>query len=149
LRTKFRALKSFPLEYQHYLFIYIAGGLWGLVFALFQPSTITMFFVLGVGYLVSFAAVLGSTLAIIGLVRRDHLLLERMGAIILISAPAGYVALQLGLFLYELFTSGSSDRLHLVFLGSWMVIMLNKRQALLKDKVRQARMTPLDEEKNR
>lgn len=132
-----------PQEHRDYFFIYIVASLWALSYLLFTPPTAEIVLLdRVVVWLWLGATVVGSILALIGLITKDNLLLERLGVTILVSSPLVYSALQLGIILYyALGTTHTDDtwlpRIYLVFFGLWVFFFINKRRRQLSLKVHQ------------
>jgi hypothetical protein len=116
------------------------------VFGVFQPAAVGALFETWTGYLVAAAAVAGAVIAIEGVLTKSNLLVERVGVLLLTSAPVAYGLLQLGLIIFEISSVGFSGRIHLLFLVLWLVLTLTNRLSTLTRKVREAKSTPLTEE---
>ena len=138
-------------EHRDYFYIYIAASLWALSYLIFTPPTadivildrIVVWLWLG-------ATVVGSLVALIGLVTRDNLLLERLGVTILVSSPIVYSALQIGIILYySLGTTYTEEtwlsRIYLVFFGLWVFFFINKRRRQLSLRVAQLKQLEITE----
>lgn len=148
MKNRLKTLLRVPQEYRLHLGVYLAGGLWGVVFGVFQPAAVGALFETWTGYLVAAAAVAGAIIAIEGVLTKSNLLVERVGVLLLTSAPVAYGLLQLGLIAFEMSTIGFSGRIHLLFLVLWLVLTLANRLSTLTRKVREAKSTPLEEERS-
>lgn len=146
MKNRIKTLLRVPQEYRLHLGVYLVGGLWGAVFGVFQPAAVGALFETWTGYLVAVAAVAGAVIAIEGVLTKSNLLVERVGVLLLTSAPVAYGLLQLGLIIFEISSVGFSGRIHLLFLVLWLVLTLTNRLSTLTRKVREAKSTPLTEE---
>lgn len=138
-----------PPDSKDYFLVYLWGMLWAIVYFLLPPVTTLSFLAHVVIAVWCGVSVVGAFLAILGLLTRDNLLLERLGVTILMVAPGTYAITQLGLFITGFFIQLSTDpfgRFHLVFLALWAFFFLNKRRRQIKRKVAEAKATPLESE---
>ena len=145
----FRSWKILPSDHKDYVFIYIAGFIWATVYFFFSPATTYSILNQATVYLWTIVTALGAVLAVIGLLTRDNLLMERLGVTLLMTGPIVYSLTQLGLFIYGLYGGLSSDpfdRIHLIFLALWPFFFLNKRRRQIKKQVREAKKIPLQSE---
>lgn len=146
--------KNTPSEYKDYLFIYLWGGIWAIV-CLINPlilseellvvSMVSSRFWSGV-------ALVGATLAVVGLIKRDNLILERAGVSLLMVGPASYAATMAGELVVRSLGgahfSGISDWrvLALMVFALWPYLFLNKRRRHLRGRVRLVAKIPLSSE---
>lgn len=149
--------KSTPSEYKDYLFIYLWGVIWGGLF-LVQPRIIgpeadIAAWSTSAGRLWAVISITGGVLAILGLVRKDNLVLERAGVTLLMVGPLAYAATLLGELIirtsvYPESTSLSADwrLLTVIVLALWPFLFLNKRHRHLRNRVHLVREIPLNEE---
>lgn len=147
MSLRIRSWKTLPPEHKDYLFIYSAGLVWALSFFFFTPAATHS--LLG-GIVVTLwcgSAALGAILALIGLITRDNLLLERLGTTFIMMTPLIYSLVQIGLVIYAFIdptvVGDPTSRLHLVFLGIWLFLFLNKRRRQLSAGVKLAKTTPV------
>lgn len=129
--------------------IYVWGFVWVLSYLIFTPTNTFTLLSQVIIWLWCGVAMLGAVLAFVGLVFRDNLLLERLGVNFLMTAPLAFALTQTALVIYGLIDPAngvidSSQRLHLIFLGAWPFLFLNKRRRILKNRVLIARATPLE-----
>lgn len=149
--------KSTPSEYKDYLFIYLWGVIWTAL-NLVQPRVVGQesqpLADLGVltGRFWAAIALVGGILALIGLVRRDNLVLERAGVSLLMVGPIAYGATLLGELIYRAVSGEipviSSDWRILVTMvfAMWPFLFLNKRRRHLRNRVHLVSKIPLNEE---
>jgi hypothetical protein len=143
--------RTLPSEHKDYMLIYAWGFFWVLSYVIFTPTnTFTLLNQLIIWFW-CVASATGAVIAFIGLVFRDNLLLERFGVHLLMIAPAMFALTQTGLVIYGLLypdngVIDASQRIHLIFLGVWPFLFLNKRRRILKKRVIIARATPLEYE---
>lgn len=140
--------KTSPPEQKDYLFIYAWGVIWALVYLVATPvATLNVFGTVLVVLWTATTAV-GGILSIVGLVKRDNLIVERFGINLLTIGPLAYALTQLGLLLFAA-TTGIGDpyaRIHLVFFALWPYLFLNKRRRQIKARVRLVKKLPLLDE---
>lgn len=146
--TKWRSL---PSEHKDYVFIYVWGFLWAVSYLIFTPTTTFTLVTQTIIWLWTITAMIGSGLALTGLLNGNNLLVERLGVTLLLIAPLAFALTQLSLVLYALIDSHEApfdptQRMHLIFLGFWPFLFLNKRRRQLKNRVLIARATPLASE---
>lgn len=149
--------KSTPSEYKDYLFIYIWGVIWAAL-NLVQPRVVGQevqpLSDLGVisGRFWAAIALIGGVLAVIGLVRKDNLVLERAGVALLMVGPIAYAVTLFGELIFRSvggeFSSVSSDWriLSLMVFAIWPFLFLNKRRRHLRNRVHLVAKIPLNEE---
>lgn len=135
--------KSRKQEDRDYVVVYTWGMLWCLTFLILTPVQVDSLFNRIVVLLWTMLGVVGGAIAVAGLMSRDNLLLERLGVRFIMIAPAAYAVTQFGVLLYELITTGTSQRFHLIPLGLWPFFFLRKRLHHLSGRVREAKATPL------
>lgn len=143
--------RSLPSEHQDYVFIYAWGFLWAASYLFFTPTTTYALVTQTIIWLWTITAITGSVLALIGLLSGNNLLLERMGVTFLLIAPLAFGLTQIALVVYGIVDplgspSDPAQRAHLIFLGLWPFLFLNKRRRQLKNRVIIARATPLEGE---
>lgn len=144
-----RFWENSPPEQKDYLFIYIWGAIWALVYLIVTPtSTLT---VLNASLVVFWTVVtaVGGILGSIGLVKRDNLVVERFGVNLLMVGPLAYAMTQLGLAMFGLMAPLPGDplaRIHLIFFALWPYLFLNKRRRQLKTRVKLVKRIPLYDE---
>lgn len=137
--------RSSPPEQKDYLFIYLWGALWALVYLIATPATTLSVFSTALIILWTCVTMIGGTLGFYGLVNKDNLLLERFGVNLLMIGPFALALTQLGLMVFGLIT-GIGDplaRLHLIFFSLWPYLFLNKRRRQLKARVKLVKQIPL------
>lgn len=148
-----RKWRNLPSEYKDYVFIYIWGFVWALSYLIFTPTATFSILSQVIIYLWTITAMAGAVFALIGLLTGNNLLLERLGVTFLMTAPVAFVLTQTALTFYGyLEPDGPIDpvqRVHLIFLGLWPLLWLNKRRRQLKSRVILAKATPLDGEKRK
>lgn len=129
-----------------YFLIYTVGGVWAASFLFFTPATVQV--ILGHPITIAWTSVamLGAVLAIVGMLRNDNLLLERLGVKLLLIAPLAFVLVSIALGIVELIQDGTTPRLHQVVLALWPTMILRKRLRELRDHVIIAKDTPLPAE---
>jgi len=134
-----------------YLFVYTASLLWSIstfILPINSKDTVSPF----VQFLWSGIAAVGSIIAIIGLIKQNNLLLERLGVSLIMANPIIFIALELALLIYDLLNPHQAtgtwyNRLNVMFLGLWVVAFLNKRRRQLRHAVLEAKKTPLRSER--
>lgn len=143
---RIRIWKTLPPEHKDYLFIYLAGLIWATTLLVFTPTITHSFLGDVVVILWCSSAIIGAILAICGLLNRDNLLLERLGTTLIMVTPLVYSIAQAGLVVYAFFDPAASGeptaRLHLIFLGLWLFLFLNKRRRQLKARVKIVKEAP-------
>lgn len=149
--------KSTPSEYKDYLFIYLWGVIWAAL-NLVQPRVIGQesqpLSDLGTiaGRFWAGITVIGGILAVIGLVRRDNLILERAGVSLLMIGPVAYAITLLGELAFrgvsgEVSALSSDWRvLTTMVFALWPFLFLNKRRRHLRNRVHLVSKIPLSEE---
>lgn len=147
--------KSTPAEYKDYLFIYLWGGIWA-VLNLIQPRLIggdqIDAFGIYAGRFWALITIIGAVLAVLGLVRKDNLLLERAGVNLLMVGPVAYSAVMFGELIFRFVDPtveevGSSWRvLTVAVFALWPFLFLNKRRRQLKSRVKLVSEIPLPDE---
>lgn len=139
-----------PSDYKDYLFIYLWGVIWA-VLNLVQPRTVDG----GDGGVVTVQVLLGivavgGVIAIVGLVRKNNLLLERLGVLILMIGPATYGLILLGSLIYASINGATvEDNWRLVTVmvyAVWPYLFLNKRRRQLRNRVRLVSKIPTPNE---
>lgn len=141
--------KGLPAEHRDYVFVYAAGIAWFLVYFIFSPPSTYILLSPAIIALWCFAAIIGGIVAITGLFKRDTLILERSGVIVMMVGPISYGLTQFVLLFASNFTSDLNagvNRLHLVFLSIWLFTYLLKRLRQLNRTARLASDTPLASE---
>lgn len=143
--------KTLPAEVKDYLFVYVWGILWFVAYLAFSPASTFLLLDRPIIALWCIAATVGAVIAIMGLFRRDYLLLERMGVTIMMVGPILYAVTQTFLIIFytvnpELSASSPLDRVHLIFLGLWPLVFLIKRLRVLSRRVGVVATTPLERE---
>jgi hypothetical protein len=142
-----RLLKQMIPENRDYLMVYAWGALWTTWFVVFTPDPLSSLFYRGTVMLVAFFGIAGAALAAAGMLRNDHLTLERLGVTLLMVQPAGYAVFQLVQTIVDLTVLGTTQRSHLVLLGLWPFWWLWKRYRVLSRRVAEAKKTPLPSER--
>lgn len=150
--------KSTPSEYKDYLFIYLWGVIWGGL-NLVQPRVVGQEvqplgqFGVYVGAFWAAMAVVGGIIAVVGLVRKDNLVLERAGVSLLMIAPVAYAFTLLGELVFRglvptAVPSASSDwrLMTLMVFALWPFLFLNKRRRHLRSRVVLVSKIPLTDE---
>ena len=139
-----------PSDYKDYLFIYLWGVIWA-VLNLVRPLTVDG----GDGGVITVQVLLavvaaGGIIAITGLVRKNNLLLERLGVLILMIGPATYGLILLGSLIYQSVNGATLDDnwrlLTVMVYAVWPYLFLNKRRRHLRDRVRLVSKIPTPNE---
>lgn len=143
--------RTLPSEHKDYMVIYVWGFVWVLSYVVFTPTNTFTLLNQIIIWFWCLASMSGAVMAFVGLVFRDNLLLERFGVHLLMIAPAAFALTQTSLVIYGILypENGVIDpvqRVHLIFLGAWPFLFLNKRRRILKNRVIIARATPLEYE---
>jgi hypothetical protein len=149
MKSFIRVWKSLIPEHKDYFFIYLTAVLWAIAFAIFTPPSAQLivldriFIVLWLG-----SAILGAVLALSGLLRKDNLLLERLGVTILSATPLIYSSLQLSImismaYMHAMPAAEWTSRIGLVVMGIWLFLFLNKRRRQLKFRVEELKSAPI------
>lgn len=148
MKTILSFWKTSPPEHKDYLFIYAWGALWASVYLIATPPSTTGVFGATLAYTWCLTMVVGGALGVAGLLRRDNLILERLGISLLMTGPIAFGLTQLGLIIYEYYSPGENpiSRVHLIFLALWPYLFLNKRRRQLKNRVRLLKKIPLGDE---
>lgn len=94
---------------------------------------------------------IGAILAIIGLLTKDNLIVERLGVTLVMLTPVVYTLIQIAIIFYYIIVPEDAStpwesRINLVFLGLWIFFFLNKRRRQLSRQVREAKNRPLASE---
>ena len=151
--NKLRAWKKLPSEQKDYFFIYITGALWAVTYFFLTPVATLGVVDRAVLGLWLGSAVVGAVLAVLGLVRQDNLLVERLGVNILMVTPLIYAALQFAITISILVTHPEGDattpwysRVALIVMALWLFLFLNKRRRQLKRRVQEVKLSPLPAE---
>lgn len=143
--------KSITPEHRDYVFVYLSALAWAVSYLIYTPAatsgivdSIILFLWLGV-------AALGAVLALLGIIKKDNLLTEKLGVTFLMTVPMIYVLLQVSIIIYYIIVPEDAvtpweARLNLIFLGLWLFFFLNKRRRQLARQVRAANNTPLPDE---
>lgn len=142
-----RALRQMLPENRDYLVVYAWGALWTTWFVVFTPDPLASLFYRGTVVLVAATGITGAVLAAAGVVRNDHLTLERLGVTLLMTQPIVYTVFQLVQTIVDLVVTGTTQRSHLVLLGLWPAWWLWKRYRVLSRRVAEAKETPLPSER--
>ncbi|RPE75665.1 hypothetical protein EDF28_3610 [Curtobacterium sp. PhB137] len=142
-----RILRRMAPENRDYLVVYAWGAVWTTWFVVFTPDPLSSLFYRGTVILVACLGVAGAALAIAGMLRNDHLTLERLGVSLMVVQPVGYAVFQLVQTVVDLSLTGTTQRSHLVLLGLWPAFWLWKRYRVLSRRVAEAKETPLPSER--
>lgn len=145
---RMRFLSQMPPENRDYLLVYAWGALWTTWFVVFTPDPLASLFYRGTVVLVAAVGIVGAVLAIAGVLRGDHLTLERLGVTLMMVQPISYAVFQLVQTIVDLIVIGSTQRSHLVLLGLWPMWWLWKRYRVLSRRVAEAKETPLPSERD-
>lgn len=135
--------KSHTQEDRDYAIVYMWGAIWCAIFFAITPVSVDNIFSRLVVILWTLAGLVGAVIATFGLWQKDNLLLERLGVTFLMLAPVAYSITQFGVWLFEILTTGESQRFHLIIMGLWPFFFLRKRRHHLSARVREAKATPL------
>ena len=111
------------------------------------PDPLASLFYRGTVVLVAALGLVGAALAVAGVLRNDHLTLERLGVSLLMVQPIVYAVFQLVQTIVDLVLLGTTQRSHLVLLGLWPAWWLWKRYRVLSRRVAEAKETPLPSER--
>lgn len=146
----FKSWKKLPPEHKDYFFIYTAAALWAAVYlATIPPAVLHLTDQLIIASW-CITAIVGSVIAITGLIVRDNLLLERLGVRFIMVAPLVYFAIQSSLIVYsfiaDVSTITAQNRWHLLVLSFLVFLFFNKRRRQLGRRVKIAKASPLDNE---
>lgn len=129
-----------------YLLIYALCTVWPIPYALATPYQTTAVFaaslLLAWGVIITAA---GAS-AIVGLFRRDNLILERYGLWTTRWLTLVFPFVSTVTLILEVLSQGYSQRWHATVLGIIPFVILSKRQQRLDEKAAHARETPLPEE---
>lgn len=142
-----RFLRQMIPENRDYLVVYLWGALWTAWFVVFTPDPLASLFYRGTVVLVAALGLGGAALAVAGVLRNDHLTLERLGVSLLMVQPIVYAVFQLVQTIVDLVLLGTTQRSHLVLLGLWPAWWLWKRYRVLSRRVAEAKETPLPSER--
>lgn len=142
-----RFLSQMLPENRDYLVVYLWGAAWTGWFVVFTPDPLASLFYRGTVVLVAATGITGAVLAAAGVLRNDHLTLERLGVSLLMAQPIVYAVFQLVQTVVDLTVIGSTQRSHLVLLGLWPAWFLWKRYRVLSRRVAEAKKTPLPSER--
>ena len=152
MRTLLRFWRSITPEHRDYLYVYMSALLWSVTYFVFTPAAtdsiildrlITSFWLV--------TASIGAILAIIGLLTKDNLIVERLGVTLVMLTPIVYTLIQIAIIFYYIIVPEDAvtpweSRINLVFLGLWIFFFLNKRRRQLSRQVREAKKRPLASE---
>lgn len=144
-----RFWENSPPEQKDYLFIYIWGAIWALVYLIATPTSTLTVLSATLVVLWTLVTIVGSILGSVGLVKRDNLVVERFGVNLLMVGPLAYALTQLGLAMFGLVAPFPGDpfaRIHLIFFALWPYLFLNKRRRQLKNRVNLVKKIPLYDE---
>jgi hypothetical protein len=142
-----RFLRQMIPENRDYLVVYLWGALWTTWFVVFTPDPLASLFYRGTVVLVAALGLGGAALAVAGVLRNDHLTLERLGVSLLMVQPIVYAVFQLVQTIVDLVLLSTTQRSHLVLLGLWPAWWLWKRYRVLSRRVAEAKETPLPSER--
>lgn len=140
--------KSSPPEQKDYLFVYLWGALWALVYLTIPPVASVNLLGDVLVWVWTGTTVVGAILGILGLVNRDNLIMERFGVTLLMIGPLSFAMTQLGLLLVSAITGVGNPfpRIHMIFFALWPYLFLNKRRRQLMARVRLVKKIPLVDE---
>lgn len=152
MKIKLQAWKKLPSEQKDYFFIYITGALWAVTYFSLTPiATLGVIDRTVLGFWLG-SAVVGAALGVAGLLRQDNLLIERLGVNILMVTPLIYGALQVAIT-FSILVAGTGTpeapwygRIALIVMAIWVFLFLNKRRRQLRNKVQEAKLSPLPAE---
>lgn len=149
MRSLLTAVRETVGVQRKYLFVYAASFLWALSYALYTPlASVNLITQSGV-YAWTGYTMLASTIGMIGILRKNNLLVERLGVSLLMLTPIIYSFMNFGIMMYEAFSPAPDFpllRISGMFFGLWLYIPLSYRRRDLAARVKEATKTPLDTE---
>lgn len=126
-----------------YAAIYSTTLLWAVLLIVFLPAPVRAVIIGPVVTLLGVAVAVGAAIALLGVIRRDNLVLEHLGLCLLIVGPTAYAAVQLVLgVLYVM--HGNTERIGTVVYALVPALFFNKRRRFL---ARRARLLANGEER--